>query len=172
MSASDACLHMNGSKTSQQTLPAVSTSVTSLLPSYERCGSEPHMLNRFKEILGLPGVGDERDDPLSENSMVTQSSSSCGTVPVHVLSQRSIAPFLLEMQDWRPLYINNREMHHTGIAGRIISELGMSEITITAATGSSALPHHVMLCHVRRIRGNHCIILLSHFYIFTTHAPI
>ena len=133
VSASDVCIHKTTAITPQVS-PLINLSgVPSLLPSYDRCGSEPHMLNRFRSILGLADGGNEGDMPLSDKSVMNRNIvSGVASTP----SQESIAPFLLEMQDWRPLYINNRELHHTGIACRVLSELGMSEITITAATGS------------------------------------
>ena len=100
------------------------------------------MLNRFRSILGLAEGRREGDIHILDKSIMI---GNVGSGAVSSPSQDSIAPFLLEMQDWRPLYINNRDMHHTGIACRVLSELGMSEITITAATGSYDHIWHIVL---------------------------
>ena len=103
-------------------------------PFYDQCGSEPHLLSRLKNLLRLDEGAFATGTQQRDYSAMTRSSSS-GSV-AHA-SQQSIAPLLLEIQNWRPLYINNRELHLSGTATRILSELGMAEITITAATGAA-----------------------------------
>ena len=58
----------------------------------------------------------------------------------------SIAPLLLEIQTWRPLYIHDRATLNAGMASKILSEFGLQEITMSSSAAGISDPKSVFLC--------------------------
>jgi hypothetical protein len=58
----------------------------------------------------------------------------------------SIAPLLLEIQTWRPLYIHDRATLNAGMASKILSEFGLQEITMSSSAAGISDPKSVFQC--------------------------
>lgn len=66
----------------------------------------------------------------------------------------SIAPLLLEIQTWRPLYIHDRATLNAGMASKILSEFGLQEITMSSSAAGISDPKSTFLCII--------VLALSH----------
>ena len=111
----------------------ISTSTSSPV-SYDRCSSDGSILNRLRDLLVLDDSGRSSSSCCALNNSTGVFRDYSLMVRGTVASRQSIPPLLSEMQSWRPLYIYDKSLLHSGTAVKILSEYGLSEITVSSST--------------------------------------
>lgn len=121
-------------------LPAVSpTSSVPLTPTND------DLLSSVKKLLKLDtNQGPGADGSHTHRDLARNSSNS------EELSHKIIASLLLEIQQWQPLYVKDKDLLNRGTAIRILSEQGMAEVTVTNIIGEFDICTKCIYCGDKR----------------------